>query len=507
MLHLQNDAVAQARYADKQFQCQVDFDKYTFTRATLTRKGAPSDYRICATLHLPMGKLIEIVKYDPANPLAADYQAQGMREAHERTQSDFKGQKKENTVDYADYLLEGLRGERQLNLPTVSGWQAKGVFPDTVFAAWDESDPSAMYGDLYIPKAPIMESDGQTLTAALFRVSRLQEGVDLGALDKLFVTLELEFNVNERAAGQSFADRNGRGSKKNLNLVKNLDVSAAMSRLRAEVIPGTIFQDRLADGRSGGTSETATKNIVDLSTMEQLMLLVVSGGTLKPENIKHHHLEHLKPFVKEFLELLETQFGPAWVERTPSGSEPFRRLFVHSCSFGLKALAQAYHKCRLDQITPHLRTIRSEHEIQDATIPASERYKRRLERVQEELRETPSPRPDVTFEDFKDRLKKIDWYRHRKHWIELTGFAMKGGAKKTREIRIDGVKQWVAVGLAQNTPAVISNVCGKILGPDWRDLMRHDNEPISEERTSVPPSSTSGSTTSVMPGATGTPSG
>jgi hypothetical protein len=210
-----------------------------------------------------------------------------------------------------------------------------------------------------------------------------------------------------------------------------------------------------------------------------MLLLVISGGTLKPENIKHHHLEHLEPYAREFLDLLELQFGPTWVERTPSGSDTFRRLYVHGWPFCLKALALAYHKCRLDKILPHLRTIKTEHEIEDGTLTASEKYKRRLEKVQEELRQTRPSRPDVTFEEFKTRLAQIDWYRHRKHWIALTGFAMKGGTKKTRELQIDGVKQWVIVGLAQNTKANIDNVCGKILGPNWRDLTAHENEPIS----------------------------
>jgi hypothetical protein len=309
----------------------------------------------------------------------------------------------------------------------------------------------------------------------LFRVSTSKEAVNLGALDKLFVTLEIEFNVDELAAGQSFADRNGRGSKKNLNIVKNLDVSAAMSLFRAKVIQGTIFHDRLADGRSVGTSETATRNIVDLSTMEQMLLLVVSGGTLKSENIKQHHLPHLMPFGQEFLELIELQFGPHWVERTPPGSETFRRLYVHGWPFCLKALALAYHKCRLDVIMPHLQTIKTEHEIEDGRLTASEKYDRKFM----EVSELPRKVADVTVEEFTNRLTEIDWYRHRRHWIALTGFAMKDGTKKTRDLQIDGLTQTVVVGLAQNTKAAIDNVCGKILGPQWRDLTAHENEPLA----------------------------
>jgi hypothetical protein len=82
-------------------------------------------------LHLPLSRFVEIVKYDPANPPASDYEAQGMKEAHERTQSDFKGQKQKNTANFAEYLFEGLKGSRKLNLPVVYGWQSTAAFGDT----------------------------------------------------------------------------------------------------------------------------------------------------------------------------------------------------------------------------------------------------------------------------------------------------------------------------------------------------------------------------------------
>ena len=43
-------------------------------------------------------------------------------------------------------------------------------------------------------------------------------------VDKFVVTLEIEFNVSKRAAGQSFADRNGRGVTKNRQSSSNLTV-------------------------------------------------------------------------------------------------------------------------------------------------------------------------------------------------------------------------------------------------------------------------------------------
>src|SRR5260221_706329 len=87
LLRLQSDEAARTKYLASRFVCQHEFEKYNVVKATLTRKGVVHKYRICATLHVQLGKFVEIVKYDPANPPAADYQAQGMRQAHERTQS------------------------------------------------------------------------------------------------------------------------------------------------------------------------------------------------------------------------------------------------------------------------------------------------------------------------------------------------------------------------------------------------------------------------------------
>ena len=74
----------------------------------------------------------------------------------------------------------------------------------------------------------------------------------------LTTSLEIELGVPEEGTGQSFADRNGRGSKKNKNLVIAFDTSAAISQLRSKVVKGTIFEGRLADGRTQGATVTAT---------------------------------------------------------------------------------------------------------------------------------------------------------------------------------------------------------------------------------------------------------
>ena len=142
-----------------------------------------------------------------------------MSDAHRRTQADFKGAKSKNRSDYMDYLMEGIGETRVLNLPIISGWQSSTVFEKAIFVAYDTNNPDILYGKLYLPKSPIMQSDGQTQTAALFGLSKNQEAVDKGALKSIVVTLEVDLNVDDDQAGQSFADRNGRGSKKNKNLV------------------------------------------------------------------------------------------------------------------------------------------------------------------------------------------------------------------------------------------------------------------------------------------------
>jgi hypothetical protein len=129
-----------------------------------------------------------------------------MKEAHEKTQSDFKGQKANNKELFKNYLLQGIKGERKLYLPTISGWQSVTVFPKTVFIAFDEGDPNALYGHLYLPKSPIMQADGQTQTAALFAVAHSKYAVTNGALDKVSLTLEIELNVGESQAGRNFAE-------------------------------------------------------------------------------------------------------------------------------------------------------------------------------------------------------------------------------------------------------------------------------------------------------------
>jgi hypothetical protein len=260
LVRYQSDSSARTAYDARRYEFQ--HEQATLTEidgATLTLKGAPARYRVVAVLHPSLRMFREIVKYDPANPPPEDYDAIGMKEAHEETQSDFKNAKARNLEDFAAYNLEAISGERVAYLPAIAGWQSREVFPDTVFVAFDERNPLCLYGVLYLPKKPVMQSDGQTQTAALFATAVSGMAIKTGALDTFGVTLEIELDVEPRDAAQSFADRNGRGSKKNKNLVSRFDTAAGISLLREEAVKGTVFENRLADGRTTGTGETQTK--------------------------------------------------------------------------------------------------------------------------------------------------------------------------------------------------------------------------------------------------------
>ena len=56
-----------------------------------------------------------------------------------------------------------------------------------------------------------MQADEQNQTAALFALHGTKAAIEKGALEQYRVTLEIEPNVDERQAGRSFAERNGRG--------------------------------------------------------------------------------------------------------------------------------------------------------------------------------------------------------------------------------------------------------------------------------------------------------
>jgi len=281
---------------------------------------------------------------------------------------------------------------------------------------------------------------------------------------------EVELKVDVDAAAQSFADRNGRGTKKNANLVATYDTSSALSKLRNAAIKGTVFEDRVADGRSTGATLTAVQNIVDASTLEQMLLNVISHGNRKREQLKHHHIPAVLPYCQEFLQLLEKQFGDSW--RDTKQPDTYRRLYVHGWAFALKALALAYNQVRRDKLGPIMEVMVQEQTTDHDTIEDLEK------KFTEAVAEITPPIPTVSFDQLRQRLSAIDWRRDRRHWIQITGFLQdKSGTKKTVKLKTTG--EVVVAAAASNTPAHISQVENKILSETWEELTQHESEPLS----------------------------
>jgi len=441
----------------------------TAVKAMLTKKGAvkTNNYRLVATLNLSLQDFVNIVRYDPANPPVDNYEALGMITAHEQTQSDFKGAKKTNAADFMQYLVESVTDDRVPYLPVIAGWQGIGLLDETVFVAYDEEDPDSMYGMLYLPKKPVMQSDGQTQTGALFAFANSEVGQ--ANLDSFMVSLEVELGVEQAQAGQSFADRNGRGTKKNKNLVIGLDVSAPISKLREAAIKQTIFEGRVAKGRGANCTVTATQNIVDLSTLEQMLLAVVSDGLIKPEHFKPEHTKHFAKYVKEFIALLEECFGSQWKSDPGSKEDTFRRLYVHGWPFALKAIASAYHKVRINELGPLTRATRT---------PIDSALDREIELEKNIAKEKDNwvSVETLSFDEFQDRLNKINWERQKKHWIDITGCA-KTKNQKNRVYALKSGKE-VVVARAQNQQVLISDVQARILSDQWKSLCGSEDAPL-----------------------------
>lgn len=473
IVHAQRDPAALAAFQQGAYEFQNPMAAYTKLKATVAKKGyvgPTGKQRLVVTVHPNLQCFVDMVMYDPSNPPPNDYHALGMQQMHERTQSDFKGQKEANKRDFIEYLIEGIRGERPLFLPTISGWQSSEVFEKTVFFCLEEdpqNSPNVLYGIVFLPKAPIMQADGQTQTAALFGVAKSKDAIDAGALKNLMVTLEIELNVEVRSAAQSFADRNGRGSKKNKNLVISFDTSSALSELRVLAVTGTVFEDRIASGKNSPTSEKATDYIVDLSTVEQMLLFVISDGRLKSEHFKRMHVSVFLPYAQEFFKLLSDSFGVHWAKKTPQGSDPFRKLYVHGWPFALKALAVAYHRARLDKLGPLHAAIGAK----DAGKTVEEAFK---DKIAVEQQRVGVYVPAITYDELKSRLQKIDWLRYRKHWVALTSAKLgkDGKPKKTKLVSVGGER---VLGQAQNTATIIASVAAKILSNSWSDLTSNED--------------------------------
>ena len=475
LLRHDTDSTVQDNWLNNRYEFLQRQEKRHFIRgAILSLKGAAGAYRLAATIHGTLAQLKEIIRYDPSQPPGDDYEAIGMQKAHVNTQADFKNAKLANLDNFRDYLVEAMRGERTAFLPVISGWQSDKVFQQTIFVAFDEITPCTFYGNLYLPKSPIMQSDGQTQTAALFRASTTGIAIKTKADDTFIATLEVELNCDEAKAGQSFADRNGRGSKKSNNLVSALDNSSALAQIRNASIKGTVFEGRISDGKArGGKKRSPTENVVDLSTLDQMLMGVICKQSKKPEQIKSIHVGALMPWCKEFIDLLSVTFGPLWVHPTPSGQDSFKKLYIHSWPFALKALAEAYHEVRIDKLGPIVKAI-SAPGVHDTSKEASDAFEAAVKTNQASV-----TTPTVTYNEFCDRLSKIVWYRHREHWITITNAKTdKGGRKKVIDINEPGVGKVRGVeGAAQNTKTVVTVVRNKILSATWQDLCGSKNEP------------------------------
>jgi len=231
-----------------------------------------------------------------------------------------------------------------------------------------------------------------------------------------------------------------------------------------------VFEHRLANGRNAGTSETQTENIVDLSTMEQMLLNVVSAGRHKPEHIKHHHVQAFLPYAREFLGMLEEIFSAEWVVKPASNRDPFRRVFVHGWPFALKAIALAYHQARIDKLGPLAGAIGAK----DAGLTVAEAFLAKTRELEADWAETPS----VSLDELKERLARVDWRRYRKHWVDITSVSIKHGKPRTFRLKETGEEQVIA--MAPNTAAAIGSVKDRLLSANWEALCSTVDHPISE---------------------------
>ncbi len=118
IIRADSDPAAEKAFNASQYEVQHALS-HNRVWGTLSLKGARKGpggkpgYRLIFTPVNPtLREFTKLVKYDPANPPRDDYDAQDMTEAHKQTQSDFKGAKKSNLVDFKNYLMEGVRGER-----------------------------------------------------------------------------------------------------------------------------------------------------------------------------------------------------------------------------------------------------------------------------------------------------------------------------------------------------------------------------------------------------------
>jgi hypothetical protein len=450
---------------------EVQAGGYTAHHCQLYLVGASANPRPVASLNLDLIQFEEVVRYNPAHPAADEFFGKKMRQYHARTQSDFEGAKKRNLADYTAYGVEALRGERKANIPEINGWCDVETSRDTLYVVLHAPEPDIFYGQLFLPLPnPVMQADGQTQAAMLFRLART--GYGSPRRSQFRVKLEVEFGLTPEHAGQAFADRNGRGVKKNRNLVADLTTVGGLATIMKQAIPGTIFEGRTFNGRGQGISETSTTMIIDLATLEQVILNACTYGTRRPEHIKDMHVDTYLPVVRDFLQLLERVFGSHWPKDTPQGADQYRKVYVHGWSFAFKALARTYYRTRVDELGPLAEAMRLD-DLDTVSTDTANAWRERAAKVAAADTQRPAGerkyKPPISTKQLEDRLRKIDWVRHRKHWVDLTGFTRDAETGKPRTKALANGQE-VIKAKAPTQKEVISGIEGTILGPDWKVL-------------------------------------
>ncbi|MDQ3933701.1 MAG: hypothetical protein M3340_03625 [Actinomycetota bacterium] len=450
---------------------EVQAGGYTAHHCQLYLVGAGAQPRSVASLNLDLIQFEEVVRYNPAAPPADEFFAKQMLDYHARTQADFEGAKKRNLIDYTAYGLEALRGERKANIPEINGWFDVEASKDTLFVVLHAPEPDVFYGQLFLPSVnPVMQADGQTQAAMLFKLARTKYGAPRRS--QFRVKLEVEFGLTPEEAGQAFADRNGRGVKKNRNLVADLTTVGGLATIMKKAIPGTIFEGRTFNGRGQGISETSTTMIIDLATLEQVVLNACTYGTRRPEHIKDMHVDTYLPVVRDFLGLLERVFGSQWPKDTPPGADQYRKIYVHGWSFAFKALARAYYRTRIDELGPLAEAMRRD-DLDTVSTDNANAWRKRADRLAAADAKRPAGErrftPPISTKQFEHRLRRIDWVRHRKHWVDLTHFTRDATTGKPNvKTLADGTI--VIKAKAPTQKEVIAGIEGTILGPDWKTL-------------------------------------
>ncbi|WP_147094830.1 hypothetical protein [Vibrio superstes] len=429
---------------------------------------------------LNMREFLHAVRYDPSSdPRDPDFKFSTMAEFHKKSQAEFKTAKLANRNLYKDYLLEGLRGERGIHIPPVNAWMDEYSFIDTVFVNYHNSQDGVYYGKLYVPLTYMMQSDGQTQTAAVFLLGKDEEAVnELGALENLRLSIEIELNCDLNVARQSFADRNGRGVKKNKNLVIEMDVSAPLNILRLEASKGTIFENRIIGSGAGSISDSSTSGIMNLSTAEQVLIHMLYATQDKGLSIKHHHIDAILPHANKFFKIMEHCFKDHFPKHTALNDDPFRKKYLTGWAHVQKAIANAFHYANLEELGPLVDAIKADKPsfnfedlgLSDTQLKALNPQER-FQLIVKHYRCTREYKNVITQDELIFRLKSINWYRHATHWIDLLGATVDKKTNKPRTWKLRYLNDRAVVkGARPHNLQKIGSISNKILGEDWEQF-------------------------------------